>query len=176
MKYLLLYLLSSSSVVDAAALWKCTDCEFTLSGNQLERINAVIEKEIESLNHIEPDRVIEESERLLRQYKSVLHPNHAFLTIIKHSLIQFYGRSEGYTYEDLPDILLERKAELCRQILRVVDVVEPGKTRLRGEFGRFLIRDSITTITSITTHLWELTLLKTFLNVDLLLYCTYINI
>lgn len=119
-------------VPDGAAPWKCTDCEFQLSGNQLERINAVIEKEIESLNHIEPDRVIEESERLLRQYKSVLHPNHAFLTILKHSLVQFYGRSDGYTYEDLPDILLERKANLCKDILKVIDVVEPGKTRLRG--------------------------------------------
>lgn len=125
-------LVLSTNPLDAAAPWKCTDCEFSLSGNQLERINAVIEKEIESLNHIEPDRVIEESERLIRQYKSVLHPNHAFLTILKHSLVQFYGRSEGYTYDDLPDVLLERKAELCRQILRVVDVVEPGKTRLRG--------------------------------------------
>ncbi|KAL1464974.1 hypothetical protein WDU94_004572 [Cyamophila willieti] len=125
-------LVLSTNPLDTAAPWKCTDCEFTLSGSQLERINAVIEKEIESLNHIDPERVIEESERLLRQYKSVLHPNHAFLTILKHSLVQFYGRSEGYTYEDLPDILLERKADLCKEILKVVDVVEPGKTRLRG--------------------------------------------
>ncbi|KAI5754356.1 hypothetical protein M8J77_007961 [Diaphorina citri] len=125
-------LVLSTNPLDGAAPWKCTDCEFQLSGNQLERINAVIEKEIESLNHIEPDRVIEESERLLRQYKSVLHPNHAFLTILKHSLVQFYGRSDGYTYEDLPDILLERKANLCKDILIVIDVVEPGKTRLRG--------------------------------------------
>ena len=34
--------------------------------------------------------------------------------------------------DDLPDIILEHKVELCRLVMQVLDVVEPGLTRSRG--------------------------------------------
>lgn len=34
--------------------------------------------------------------------------------------------------EDLPDLLLERKVELCTEALQVLDVIEPGYSRIRG--------------------------------------------
>lgn len=34
--------------------------------------------------------------------------------------------------EDLPDLLLERKIELNTQLLEVLDVIEPGYSRIRG--------------------------------------------
>jgi hypothetical protein len=37
--------------------------------------------------------------------------------------------------DDLPDILLERKIEICKDILSVADVTEPGLSRLRGRFS-----------------------------------------
>lgn len=43
-----------------------------------------------------------------------------------------YGRAEGYSLDMLPDILLERKAEMCRNLLQTYDVIEPGYTRVRG--------------------------------------------
>lgn len=75
---------------------------------------------------------IETREKMFRKYRSVLHPKHAFMTMLRHSLSQMYGRMEGYLLEDLPDILLERKVALCRQLLDVINVVEPGHSRLRG--------------------------------------------
>lgn len=76
---------------------------------------------------------VEAHEKLLKQYKSVFHPRHALVLQLKHSLAQLYGRVEGYTLDDLPDILHERKMDLCRDNLKALDVVAPGMSRVRGE-------------------------------------------
>lgn len=55
------------------------------------------------------------------------------MNILRSALTQMYGKMEGYTLEDLPDLLLERKVELCNQLLEVLDVIEPGRSRIRGE-------------------------------------------
>ncbi|CAH0392289.1 unnamed protein product [Bemisia tabaci] len=123
----------STDPLDAEAEWTCTHCQFKLRGEQVRRIYRVIQTEIDGMPGEEgtPER-IEAIEKLLKQYRSVLHPKHAYLTILRHSLSELYGRAEGYTFEDLPDILLERKVELCQQILSVLDVIEPGYSRMRG--------------------------------------------
>lgn len=57
---------------------------------------------------------------------------------LRHSLSQMYGRVDEYLLDDLPDIVLEHKVDICRLLLQVLDVVEPGYTRVRGT--RFLCR------------------------------------
>jgi len=53
---------------------------------------------------------------------------------IRHSLTQMYGRVDEYLLDDLPDIVLEHKVDICRILLQVLDVIEPGYTRIRGTF------------------------------------------
>jgi hypothetical protein len=55
--------------------------------------------------------------------------------ILRCSLSHLYGHAEGYLLDDLPDILFERKIEICKDILSVADVIEPGLSRLRGTFS-----------------------------------------
>lgn len=78
-----------------------------------------------------PER-LQETERLLKKYRSVLHPLHFIQISLKQNLIEMYGRVQGYEMVELPDILLERKEELCRQVLRVMNVFEPGLSRTRA--------------------------------------------
>lgn len=73
---------------------------------------------------------------LLFQYKSVFHPRHSLLISIKHSLAQLYGRVEGYNIDSLPELMLERKAEFCRLLLKTLVVITPGDSRMRGELLR----------------------------------------
>lgn len=54
------------------------------------------------------------------------------MSILRSALTQMYGKMEGYALEDLPDLLLERKVELCHMLLEVLDVIEPGRSRIRG--------------------------------------------
>ncbi|XP_039275639.1 SET domain-containing protein SmydA-8-like isoform X6 [Nilaparvata lugens] len=126
-------LIMSVSPLNAESEWKCTHCPFTLSADQVTRIFMTIQADIDGLETMpNADSTIETGEKLLRKYRSVLHPRHAFNTTIRHCLVQLYGRVAGYTFDDLPDILLEHKVDLCERIMEVADVIEPGYSRLRG--------------------------------------------
>lgn len=44
-----------------------------------------------------------------------------------------YGRVDEYLLDDLPDVVLEHKIDMCRLLLQVLDVIEPGYSRIRGK-------------------------------------------
>jgi hypothetical protein len=75
-------------------------------------------------------------EDFLRRYQNVLHPNHYHCLGVQHSLCQLYGKVSGYLINDMTEEQLQRKHDLCRQLLKVVDVLEPGYSRLRGEHSQ----------------------------------------
>ncbi|KAK9505377.1 hypothetical protein O3M35_009451 [Rhynocoris fuscipes] len=126
-------LVITANPLDNDAPWKCTHCDYGITGAGVQKVYTVIQNELEELELMPfgPER-IECGERLLKQYKSVLHPNHAFKLALWHDLSQLYGRAEGYSLDMLPDLMLERKAEMCTNLLKAYDVIEPGYTRLRG--------------------------------------------
>lgn len=70
--------------------------------------------------------------RLLLRYRNVLHKNHYLRLGAKHSLCQLYGRYQGYLIQHLPMDKLKVKEDYCRDLLEVVDQLEPGFSRLRG--------------------------------------------
>lgn len=72
-------------------------------------------------------------EQFLQKYRNVLHPTHYICLSVKLSLSQLYGKVKGYLIHELPDELLERKRDVCKEIIKVFDIVEPGFTRLRGK-------------------------------------------
>jgi hypothetical protein len=71
-------------------------------------------------------------ERFLKRHASLVHLNHFLFTSARQSLSQLYGRNEKYLLNTLTMEQLERKVAICRQLLDVADVVEPGLTRIRG--------------------------------------------
>ncbi|XP_034245151.1 SET domain-containing protein SmydA-8-like [Thrips palmi] len=127
----------ASNPLDPSAAWKCNgyNCGNTLRGDQVRRVLAVVQADLEAADQGEGDALlgpVEAREKLLKQYKSVFHPRHALVLQLKHGLAQIYGRVDGYSLDELPDILLERKMELCRENLAALDVVAPGMSRIRG--------------------------------------------
>lgn len=60
-----------------------------------------------------------------------------------------YGRVDEYLLDDLPDVVLEHKVDMCRLLLQVLDVVEPGYSRVRGMcfLSAFPIREKMIWIT-----------------------------
>ena len=121
-------------ISDHLAQWKCTHCEFCTPGSAVKRVLSVIQSDLDQLDYVDTNaEAVENREALCRKYRSVLHPKHAFLTTLRWSLSQLYGHAKGYSLEDLPDVILERKIEICKDVLSVADVVEPGLSRLRGE-------------------------------------------
>ena len=60
----------------------------------------------------------------------ILHPNHYHMTTCKHNLLQMYGRTEVFLIQDIDEEQLMRKAELCREHLEVIHIIDPHKIRL----------------------------------------------
>ncbi|XP_050298383.1 SET domain-containing protein SmydA-8-like [Anthonomus grandis grandis] len=122
----------SSNPLDDTCEWKCTHCDYKTHGRAVRKVFAAIQNEIDQVEYVGGSEGIQQRETIFRKYKSVLHPKNAYMTILRSALTQLYGKAEGYTLEDLPDIILERKIELCQQLLEVLDVIEPGMSRIRG--------------------------------------------
>ncbi|KAM0735042.1 SET domain-containing protein SmydA-8, isoform B [Formica fusca] len=121
--------------LDSKSTWNCTHCDFSTNGQAVRKILGIIQAEVdaaEAISGADGADAILERETVIKKYRSVLHPRHAFLTILRHSLTQMYGRVEEYLLDDLPDVVLEHKIDMCRLLLQVLDVVEPGYSRIRG--------------------------------------------
>ena len=56
-----------------------------------------------------------------------------YLVDKKYTLAKMYGRMRGYEPDSLSNAQLERKRDLCRGALAVMDKIMPGRTRKRGQ-------------------------------------------
>nr|CAD7568212.1 unnamed protein product [Timema californicum] len=119
----------SSEPLERAASWRCSQCSnYTVTAHSVLLLLERIADEVEALDV----NGIEAMEGFLQKYRNVLHPNHYHCLGVKHSLSQLYGKIQGYMINELPDKLLHRKRDVCRELLRVINVLEPGYSRLRG--------------------------------------------
>ena len=65
-------------------------------------------------------------EKFLSIHSRVLHPQHAHMLDVKHSLIHLLGHHEGYLMADLSDKQLKMKEENAQNILSIAEKLLPG--------------------------------------------------
>ncbi|KAF5291492.1 hypothetical protein FQR65_LT01804 [Abscondita terminalis] len=127
----------STNPLNHEADWVCnnkskqpsTRCPgYKVTANSILLLIARISKEADVLDCND----IEGMEAFLQKYRNVLHPNHYLCLGMKLSLSQLYGKVTGYIINDLSPEILKRKQDVCKEIMDVFDVLEPGFTRLRG--------------------------------------------
>uniref|UniRef100_A0A0K8WDS8 Protein msta, isoform A n=2 Tax=Bactrocera latifrons TaxID=174628 RepID=A0A0K8WDS8_BACLA len=125
--------LLSTNPIDPSCYWKCTLCTFQTSNNAIQKALSVMQSEVATLQSMTPSpQKLQETEKLMRKYCVVVHPLHFIQIGLRQNLIEMYGRVAEYELSELPDVLLEHKEELCRQVLHVLDVFEPGLSRTRA--------------------------------------------
>ncbi|XP_054741759.1 SET domain-containing protein SmydA-8 isoform X2 [Anastrepha obliqua] len=125
--------LLSTNPLDSSCDWKCTLCTFKTSNNAVQKALTVMQAEVAVIQAMEPSpQKLQETEKLMRKYCVVVHPLHFIQIGLRQSLIEMYGRVAEYELAELPDVMLEHKEELCRQVLKVLDVFEPGLSRTRA--------------------------------------------
>ncbi|KAG8322789.1 hypothetical protein J6590_015780 [Homalodisca vitripennis] len=110
--------------------WRCDNdqCHASLAAAEVDTVVTRIDKEIKSLDH----NNVEELEISIRHYSGILHRNHYLILGLKYTLSQLYGKSAGYLIHQMTEAMLERKKQVCEDILQMFDVLEPGLTRTRG--------------------------------------------
>lgn len=112
--------------------WKCSNCDYSTTAQTVRKIYEVIQEELDAVEWLADVKAIEQRELIFKKYQSILHPKNAYMTILRTALTQLYGRIQGYGLNNLSNLLLERKIELCNTLLEVLDIVEPGLSRIRG--------------------------------------------
>lgn len=71
-------------ILDQESDWKCTHCEFTTKGQAVRKVFQIIHAAVETVeDYKEGPEAIQEKENIIKKYQSVLHPRHAFLTILR---------------------------------------------------------------------------------------------
>ena len=108
--------------------FRCRKCSYNVSG---KAILILMDRLFDELEMLDPNS-IKDYEDYLKRYANVLHQNHYLILSAKHSLCQLIGRSDGFIINKLDISQLQRKEEYCRDLLNVVNVLEPGASRLRG--------------------------------------------
>ena len=107
---------------------RCRYCYYNVSGKSIGQLLDRLYDELDMLDV----NCINDYEDYLKCYANVLHQNHYLMLSAKHSLCQLIGRSEGFLINELNPQQLQRKEEYCKDLLKVVNVLEPGASRLRG--------------------------------------------
>ncbi|XP_037024983.1 SET domain-containing protein SmydA-8 [Bradysia coprophila] len=121
-------LILSTDPLDQDAPWKCRACAYIVTGRSMLLLVDTVFKELDSINSND----VLGFEEFLEKYRNVFHKNHYLCICAKHSLFQLYGRSEKFMIHELSVDQLRTKENYCRDILDVVDLLEPGLSKLRG--------------------------------------------
>lgn len=127
-KYLFLH-------ADELAEWKCQKCSFTTPGSAIQTVVTTIEGEIGQLQELETSiENIKLCENVLTKYSKILHPNHHLLVSLKENLIDMYGWQLSNQIDNDATVIecLDRKIALCKEVLSVLNVIQPGLNRARA--------------------------------------------
>lgn len=105
--------------------WICNFCSAVADPNAIESCLAHVGKDMAAMNRRDPKHCC----TFLEHYVSAgnLHPNHYYFTEIRLNLAQLYGQLEGEPLDKLSQEQLNQKRELCLKVLKIADVLFPGK-------------------------------------------------
>ncbi|KAF0291395.1 SET domain-containing protein SmydA-8, isoform A [Amphibalanus amphitrite] len=109
--------IQSVDPLQVQADFRCAACGALVPGAPVRSALAALEAEVQA---VEEEPTIDDCERLIQICSSVLHPTHHLMLDLKYPLVHLYNTSEP-----LPAAQLDRKEQLCKEILSVADVVTP---------------------------------------------------
>ncbi|KAJ6640179.1 SET domain-containing protein SmydA-8, isoform A [Pseudolycoriella hygida] len=123
----------STDPLDESASWKCMVCMNIISSSATSQTLSAIQNEANGVEiTLFTPEGIGKCEYLLKKLKHKLHPNHFIQIDLRQNLIKMLGRTPGYQLNELSDIQLKYKIDLCYQILSLLHVLHPGQTRVRA--------------------------------------------
>ncbi|KFB47849.1 hypothetical protein ZHAS_00015897 [Anopheles sinensis] len=117
--------------------WKCNNCPVQITYDQVNFLMSKIGEEVDDVMGRKSS--VKEFEDLIHKLQNFLHPNHFHLLTLKHSLVQMYGHFKGFLLSELPDEMLKRKLQMCRDMMRIIDTLDPQSFRLSLYAGVILL-------------------------------------
>lgn len=116
-------------MLDNKAPWKCSNCNELQESSYVNNLFIKIQEELDAAENSHPQIRLKLSEALLQKYERILHPQNSYCCILRSSLIDMCGKLKN----NCELSLMKRKQDYCKQLLEVIDIIEPGYTRARGK-------------------------------------------
>ncbi|KAF5294904.1 hypothetical protein FQR65_LT10702 [Abscondita terminalis] len=95
--------------------WDCPACGYSIAADEVKQLFGKIQKEIDTGGGSQ------KLEELMNKYTNILHPHNSYLLLLKLSLIPVYKYTNVY-----------KCIQFCKEALHILNVIEPGCTRIRG--------------------------------------------
>ena len=124
----------SEDSLDATAAWLCMNgCGFRMNCSEVDQILHCLQLKADSLNYDDVDGL----EDFIDKWSKLLHPNNSILIGVKYYLCLLYGNVPDYLYDEIADELIQRKIDLCNELLAIAQILEPGCSKLNGTHFKF---------------------------------------
>lgn len=107
--------------------WACNKCTVKLSNDEVAFLVNKIGEEVDFVQLSDP--TVKEMRELLDKILTFLHPHHYHVYSVKHSLLQLYGYQHGYLPNQISDELLIKKTDMCRELIEITKIIDPGNAR-----------------------------------------------
>ena len=107
----------------------CLECGHTLTSDYVAATYRRAEADLRT-----PDSrydLIEHLERFLASYSHLLHPSNHLCISVKQKLGALYGNCPPYNIGSLTRPMIERKLQVCLDVLQTYDKVDPGLNKWR---------------------------------------------
>lgn len=117
--------------------WACNKCPVRITNDHVNFLMSQMNEEVDGLL-VGHTASIKELEDLIDKLSQFLHANHYHLFALKHTLIQLYGSQAGCVASKTSDALLQRKIEMCENMLKVAETLDPYHLRLALYIGIIL--------------------------------------
>lgn len=122
--------------IDITSDWCCDHCDVSISNEQIEIVLSNIEQDVDdlmlpSVSRLNPSSIGPNNFRtLIEKLSHLLHDNHYHLFALKHTLIQMYGHKPNFMLHELTDEVLSLKISMCKQLLEILEHIDPNSMRL----------------------------------------------
>jgi len=108
--------------------WECSQCKRRINYQQYAALDA---KYLGIQTRLDKENV-EEMKDILRKHSDSLSPCHALIMETKQHLAAALGRVDGYRLDQLSEQDTDLKISISYDLLRTLDVLEPGMSKSRG--------------------------------------------
>lgn len=120
----------SPSPYDARTKWQCRKCKRIFKGCLLKSTVDIAKGMVSQVEDLKT------LEMLLDKFYRTFHKNHFVMLSLKHKILAVYRRE--VTQINPQRRVLARMIEICSEMLELLEIVEPGISRLKGEDFIFL--------------------------------------
>uniref|UniRef100_A0A0K2UQV8 Uncharacterized protein n=1 Tax=Lepeophtheirus salmonis TaxID=72036 RepID=A0A0K2UQV8_LEPSM len=115
--------------------WKCSECKYEVSFSSLSNVMLVFEQNMELFLDHDPLKI----QFKIDSWTQTLNPNNYLIFLLNRRLLDVLCTNDNFeTREDLEKVLL-----LARDILKIVDLIEPGLSTTRGRILKQIHKPSL---------------------------------